>query len=361
MLQSILSNISIVLLMHLVMSMLLNMRKELSERTIQLAMILLVSSSVIVMFYLPINFDGYKLDMRFIPLVFLAYIWGWKYALPTLVIASLWRLVMGGDGAIPGIIFGMVGPTLLALIFHSRSKLHGRYIEKLLLITLCWFVSDFPIIFIMPNGYEIFKDISFIRSSTFIITAVILYTFIVLERQRSTLNEQLQRLAREDSLTKLLNKRGFYEIINEKVKNKQSKHYMAMMDIDHFKHLNDTYGHIIGDHVLVQVAKILKQYGNKDLKIGRYGGEEFIIYIGNLSFEQAKQTLEDIRQEIKNSGFRFEQGKINVTVSIGLAELEPHSPILQTVNQADKYLYAAKKNGRDRVVTSQDLSIVKYS
>lgn len=348
--------------MHLVMSMLVNFREEISTRIIDLAITLIVSGAVITIFYLPINFDGYMLDMRFIPLVFLAYIWGWKLGIPALVIVSTWRLFMGGDGTVPGILFGMIGPTFLALAFHHRAKLQGKHLERILLILSCWLICDLPIIFLLPNGLEIFKGIAFVRSVTFVGTAIILYSCIVLERQRRTLNEKLQKLAGEDPLTKLLNKRRFYEIMKEKVKKEGTTHYLAMLDIDHFKKLNDTYGHVIGDDVLTKVGRILKKYEHDDLRIGRYGGEEFIFFIGNSSFEEASQILEQIRTEISDTCFILEQGKtIKITVSIGLANIERDSHILQSINQADKNLYLAKKNGRNRIVTSMDATCIKTS
>lgn len=361
MLQSILSNLAIILLMHLFMSMFLNLRKEVPTRIIDVSITLIVSLAVIAIFYLPINFDGYMLDMRFIPLVFLSYIWGWKRAIPALLIVSTWRYLMGGEGAIPGIIFGMVGPTLLVLAFHHRSKLQGNYIEKILLIVACWFISDFPIIYFIPDGLDIFKDIAFVRSLTFVGTAIILYTFIALERQRRTLNEKLQKLAGEDPLTKLLNKRRFYEVITERI-HRSDTSFIAMLDIDHFKKLNDTYGHVIGDEVLIKVGKILKNYEHEDLKIGRYGGEEFIFFIGCASFECASQILEKIRMEISETSFVLEQGKpARITVSIGMAKLEKEAHIIESVNRADKCLYLAKKNGRNRIITSRDAALIKSS
>lgn len=362
MIQSILSNLAIILMMHLVMSMLMSYKKQLSARFVYVATILLVSMSVISMFYLPIRFGGFLLDMRFIPLVFYGYFWGWKMALPPLLIAALWRFFMGGDGAIPGIIFGMVAPTLLALIFHHRSKIEGEYLHKILLILACWFICDFPIVFFIPGGVEIFQRIGLLRLTTFVGTSIIWYSFIMLERQRSSLNERLQKLAGEDPLTRLLNKRRFYEVAKEKIESDGSMGFIAMMDIDHFKNLNDTYGHVVGDDILIKVGRVLKESEIEDVLVGRYGGEEFIIYLGNSNFESAARTLDEIRTKIRNIRLILENGKtIGITVSAGLAEIEKDAHILSTVDHADKLLYLAKKNGRDRVLTYRDVSFLKTS
>lgn len=352
MIQSILSNVAIILLMHLTMTMILNLQKKIRPGVITAMKIMLISGSVICMFYLPIRLGDFWVDMRFIPLIFLAYIQGPKVALPSLFIASLYRFFMGGEGMVPGIIFGMVGPTLLALAFHWRSHLKGNYLEKIGIVIGAWLICDVPIIFIIPDGLEVFKSIAFVRAFSFVATSIVLYLFIMMEQQRASLNKKLQKLAGEDPLTKLLNKRKFFEVVEEKVCSLEPKHFLAMVDLDHFKRLNDTYGHIVGDKILIHISNILRRYESQTIKVGRYGGEEFIIYLGNTTYEDAANIAERIREEIKATPFLFKDGKsIQVTVSIGLAELTDGSGMLHSVHQADKCLYKAKQRGRDRIVT----------
>lgn len=352
MIQSILSNLAIILLMHLTMSTVYNFQRKIKPIVLKVITILLNSASVIILFYLPIQLiEGYFVDMRFIPLVFLAYIQGWKLAIPSLLIAATWRFFMGGAGMPPGIIFGMVLPTLVALAFHPRSKLKKRYVEKIFVIVLCWFVCDFPIIFIVPNGLEIFQDTALIRITSFVITAIILYTFIMQDRQRRFLNHQLMKMADEDPLTKLLNKRKFFEVIEEKLKILKPNHYIAMIDIDHFKKVNDTYGHLFGDKILCEVANLLKKYENRNIVISRFGGEEFILYFGETDYETTKLILEEIRREIKNTTFIFnEKIPVTITISIGLAPLKSEHNLIESIYFADQNLYKAKQSGRDCLI-----------
>ncbi|RUL51648.1 GGDEF domain-containing protein [Lysinibacillus antri] len=353
MFQSILSNLAIILLTHLIMSMLMHYRKRITSFTYHTLSIILVSCSIIAMFYLPIRFGDFWLDMRFIPLVFFAYFHGWKIAISSLIIAGFWRFLMGGDGMVPGILFGMIGPTLLALAFHSRANIESNYLEKLSLLIGCWLICDIPIIFAMPNGLEVFKDIAFIRSISFIITGIIWYIFIMQNRQLKYLYDELEKQAGEDPLTKLLNKRKFFDVVTDKVKSLKPNHYIAMVDIDHFKNINDTYGHLIGDKILIDVAHILKDYETKFIQVGRYGGEEFIIYIGNTTNEDAKKLIEQIHKKIKEHEFIIDEYQhIKITASIGLASLEDNSTLLHTVNKADINLYRAKQSGRNRFVCS---------
>lgn len=353
MIQSILSNLAIILLMHLIMTFIMDHQRNTSRHFRSIITVLLISACTVSLFYLPIHLnENFFVDMRLIPLTFLAYLHGWL-ALPALLIASTWRFFMGGDGMAPGIIFGMVLPTLIALAYHPRSKLKKHYAEKISLIFLCWFVSDFPIIFIVPNGWEIFKETAFFRAGSIVVTAIILYTFIMQDRQRRFLHSQLEKMADEDPLTKLINKRKFYELVEEKTSTLKPAHYIAMIDIDHFKKVNDTYGHLFGDKILADVADILKKYECKNLVVGRFGGEEFIIYIGETDLKTAKNILEEIRKDIKSATFLYKKDeKVHITVSIGIAQLIPENEnnLLESIYNADQKLYEAKKRGRDCLV-----------
>lgn len=353
MIQSVLSNIAVILLMHLTMTIIWDYQKKIPPFYRKVISIFLNSTCVIVLFYLPIHLnENYFVDMRFVPLAFLAYLQGW-IAIPALLIASTWRFFMGGDGMVPGILYGMILPTFIALIFHHRSNIKKHYIEKIFIVLLCWFVSDFPIIFIVPNGWEIFKDTAILRVSSIVVTSIILYTFIMQDRQRRFLNSHLEKMADEDPLTKLVNKRKFYELVEEKVNTLKPNHYIAMIDIDHFKKVNDTYGHIFGDKVLVEVAKILRKYECKNLVVGRFGGEEFIVYIGESDLITAKNILEEIRKDIKYTSFPYSTvEKVNITVSIGLSQFKGEMNLIETIYHADQNLYNAKRNGRDLLVYS---------
>lgn len=354
MLQSILSNLAIILLMHLIIHSLKNYRKRLPKKLYTLLLVLTVSASVISMFYLPIEFEGYRVDLRMIPLVFLAYFSNWKLTLPILLIVSIWRVLMGGVGTTPGILFGMIGPTLLTLAVYKNNKYPHSYIDKIVLITVCWLISDFPIVFIVPNGLAIFKSIVIWRYTSLIGAASVFYYFVLMERKRYSLNNQLEFIAWHDSLTKLLNRNKFFEIVEGKRNETKENQYLAMVDLDYFKKLNDTYGHVVGDQILSEIGGIFKKYENEYVKVGRYGGEEFIIYQGHTNFEQAVLYIEAIQKEIRTTSFYIDEHlSTYVTVSIGIAKLEDDMTLQEAVKQADQNLYVAKEKGRDQIEASE--------
>ncbi|MEM7457397.1 MAG: diguanylate cyclase [Planctomycetota bacterium] len=161
-------------------------------------------------------------------------------------------------------------------------------------------------------------------------------------------NEQLNFLASYDPMTKCMNRRAFwfnYEQLWEDVE--PAKLSITMVDVDHFKSINDTYGHSVGDEVLIGVGDILqKVVGNNGL-VCRYGGEEFAILIPNESFEFAVEVAEQIRLALSADKI----ANIDVTASLGvsnrkLGAMDPQ----HMLDQADECLYAAKKSGRNRVV-----------
>jgi diguanylate cyclase (GGDEF)-like protein len=124
-----------------------------------------------------------------------------------------------------------------------------------------------------------------------------------------------------------------------------------MFDIDNFKKINDTYGHLAGDHVLKQLASVIKSRIRREDILSRYGGEEFAIILPEIDAYNALQFAEKIRRLIEKAVFKFEDTEIPVTISIGVtsitAELqEPHD----FIRVADTKLYEAKSQGRNRVV-----------
>lgn len=340
--------------MHLLLSVTMGFRHTLKPIVHRIIVIMIVSAAVISLFYLPIRFGDFRLDMRMIPLIFLAYMHGWKFAVPTLILVSLWRFILGGPGMLPGIFFGMLGPTLVALAVRQKINFKWRHLIKIAIVLICWLISDFPIIWLMPNGIEIFQNIAFVRASSLVATSIILYTFIRHEQQRADLNNELKKLANEDSLTRLLNRRKFFEVLEQKINNKkeQNNHYIAMIDIDFFKQLNDTYGHVIGDEILKELGKTLKSFEEDQVKVGRYGGEEFIMYIGGKSASDVLQLVKMIHHHVQNTPFHSGHLTIQITLSIGLAKFDPNESLLYAINRADKNLYEAKDKGRNCIVTS---------
>jgi diguanylate cyclase (GGDEF)-like protein len=169
------------------------------------------------------------------------------------------------------------------------------------------------------------------------------------------LYEQMSRLAKTDQLTGLINRHGYEEIVAREMSS--AKRYgrplsMAIVDIDHFKRINDTYGHVVGDKVLKAVAETALKLLRECDYCFRFGGEEFVALMPQTSLDAAMAALERLRQGIEASEFYLYGHNVKLTVSAGVVSYtggdERQERLLQ---EADQAMYAAKEGGRNRVVS----------
>ncbi|HHF0524872.1 TPA: GGDEF domain-containing protein [Legionella anisa] len=156
-----------------------------------------------------------------------------------------------------------------------------------------------------------------------------------------------------DTLTKIAN-RNFYNISIQKAYSRWQTTgvniVLALADIDHFKNINDKYGHLTGDKVLMKIASIFQDSMRSIDFLARYGGEEFVVIFEGLSLEQSKEKLENLRLEIENFHFLFRGNRVPVTVSFGLTNIIQGDDTDSLFTRADEALYKAKNNGRNQIV-----------
>lgn len=166
---------------------------------------------------------------------------------------------------------------------------------------------------------------------------------------------RLERLAFTDSLTGLLNRRGIEQEIGAELARVNREHYAAplsvvLFDLDHFKTVNDRYGHLGGDFVLQEMAAILPPALRPFDRVGRLGGEEFLVVLPHTSFEQAVAIAERLRTLIEITAFGFEREEIMVTASLGVATTQSKDGSWpELMRDADEALYRAKAKGRNQV------------
>ncbi|MCK9571683.1 MAG: GGDEF domain-containing protein [Candidatus Omnitrophica bacterium] len=200
-----------------------------------------------------------------------------------------------------------------------------------------------------PIGYLAARQISPEDKDKFSILA---QQFIVGIR-RALLYQKVQELTITDSLTQVYNRRYFLERFNEELeRSKKNKLNLAflMLDVDNFKKYNDRYGHLVGDAILKQVAKILRDTVRQIDFIGRYGGEEISIVLTETAGQQAGFVAERIRRAINESRFQVYDEDLSVTVSIGISVFKASSlKVIQLIEMADFALYQAKKSGKNKV------------
>ncbi|HEC69173.1 MAG TPA: GGDEF domain-containing protein [Candidatus Omnitrophica bacterium] len=170
---------------------------------------------------------------------------------------------------------------------------------------------------------------------------------------RAHLYKKLEKISLTDSLTHLPNRRYFMERYEDEFRRSEKFKFdlsFLMVDIDHFKNYNDTFGHLAGDVILREVANLLKENIREIDFVGRFGGEEFSIFLPQTSKEQAISVSERLREKIAESEIQAYDEKVKLTISIGVATFPENSRDKDLlIEVADKALYQAKQKGRNRV------------
>jgi len=183
--------------------------------------------------------------------------------------------------------------------------------------------------------------------------------------QISELKEELSQTKKDasiDFLTKVYNRRSFIRALKDFVRDYYERKYpfaLLMIDIDHFKKINDTYGHLCGDKVLKAVAGTLKLNLRARDIVGRYGGEEFGVILPGSNLAQAVNIAERLRKAVEELTIDCNGIPIKVTISIGVATMKDGLNEESLINLADEALYLAKRSGRNRVKTMLDVEIEK--
>jgi diguanylate cyclase (GGDEF)-like protein/PAS domain S-box-containing protein len=176
--------------------------------------------------------------------------------------------------------------------------------------------------------------------------------------ERKQIEEKLKYLATHDSLTRLINRSSMEEQLkNELLRADRYKHALSifLLDLDHFKSINDTYGHQVGDAVLQKISRVIEGLIRKIDYAGRYGGEEFIIILPETSIGKAELLAERMCKQIAENSIQMENDdKLNITASIGIASFPEHGKSCgEIVSAADSAMYAAKDAGRNCVRTAK--------
>lgn len=192
----------------------------------------------------------------------------------------------------------------------------------------------------------------------------VLYNFtgqvgIAIENAR--LFNQIEKLATTDGLTGAYTRTHFFrmsEFIIEEHRNSNKCVSLIMLDIDYFKKINDTYGHLVGDKTLKQLVATLKMVLTEDCIIGRYGGEEFLVLLKDTDLDTAIDIAEELREKVENMNIEIDKDSfIKSTISIGVANTSKNIfKTSQLIEKADQALYLSKQNGRNKVSTVQSLA-----
>lgn len=188
------------------------------------------------------------------------------------------------------------------------------------------------------------------------------YLEVLDERERDTLTGLFNRRTFEGKLAKLLQAYRPMRIVNpreresigqeRRIYSSKESHWLAILDIDQFKNINDTYGHVFGDEVLLLISQLMKKFFRQNDLLFRFGGEEFVIVLRPTSEKNTSMLLERFRAAVNE--YKFPRIG-NVTISIGYTKMTPDDYHITVIDAADKALYYAKDNGRNRICNYEQL------
>lgn len=174
-------------------------------------------------------------------------------------------------------------------------------------------------------------------------------------------NKNLELLSSIDSLSGLFNQRCFYETIQEvfneyksnREKGQSCTLSICIFDIDLFKNINDSYGHLTGDNIIRHIGSLLKKHIRCTDTAYRYGGDEFIILFHDTDLNTAAKIVEALRKSIMSTGFPHNGSDVHITISAGVSSLDEAADINDLIEKADRRLYFSKENGRNRVTSNK--------
>jgi diguanylate cyclase (GGDEF)-like protein len=254
------------------------------------------------------------------------------------------------------------GPLWVFLLPPVTLFLHG--LKRGLIDLACFlaimcamfFTSDYPLI---ATSYD--PDFTSRLILSFL-TVTFLSAFYEYSREASykktlEISQEFERLAKKDALTKLSNRRDAMDKLEyeySRMKRTNQPFTVLLCDIDHFKSINDNYGHDVGDKALVAIASLFQSLIRAQDTVARWGGEEFIFLLPQTSLTQAQVFADKLHLHLSQMTISTEQGDVSCTLSAGLCQSENKLSISEILKKADNALYLAKNNGRNRTEAHTD-------
>ncbi|MCT4777755.1 MULTISPECIES: diguanylate cyclase [Exiguobacterium] len=294
-----------------------------------------------------LHLESFLIDLRAIPISLAVLFGGWVSGTVAAVIFLIGRFFMVTDGVYIGFYLAVLSMIGLVLpISLLRLKLDNTRTTLLVFMTVS--VIDFGIVTYYALPLTVFYPV-FLTYTVMAYGGGCASYRLLHELRRHFENVQhQQQLARTDALTGIANRR----LLNEAMANLnvEAKEYaLILVDIDHFKRVNDTYGHDVGDDVLRELGMLLVAESEERHLVGRFGGEEFLIIMPNAKKEEVSCLAESIREKVSTFPFETSAGTLHITVSLGAC----HSNDIEVdsvLKHADEALYHAKESGRNRFI-----------
>ena len=291
----------------------------------------------------------------------------WAQKILPFIVVGIFIISLLRDGYLTGVLSPVVMISYISLVtvgcvLLPRSIVYTAFIPTTFFLLLFAYLSYqqmmpyAPLFLFEPGYYHLngFWLLSMLYGILpILITCMILFEILLSQwRHREAL---IQHLSEIDPLTNIYNRRSINDALSNLDHLAVHSYALVLLDLDHFKVINDRYGHHKGDEALVQVSEVLKHELRGSDVVGRFGGEEFILVLKNSSLQQAQIIAERCRSRIEALQLQSDQAQaIQITASFGVAISHPNMHPQQLLSYADKALYQAKAAGRNRVVCYTD-------
>ena len=267
-----------------------------------------------------------------------------------ILFSAMTELISGGHFGTLTFVIGMVAVIFFMLPYSNRKK----HIYQLIGAALAVAIS-----LISVFNYSLYPELmdlvlhhsSFVKVLNLIITLFSLFylTNLYLVELRTT-REKLDYNSNHDVLTGLYNRRFFEGIMKRSKEEKETSYSVAMLDVDDFKKINDTYGHETGDRVLAAVSKCIEASLPENAVAVRWGGEEFVIYLPQVDNDRAMEILDVFRTKLSEQVIYHRGTRVSITATIGLCTGESIADYEEYIRQADEKLYWGKQHGKNQIV-----------
>lgn len=300
------------------------------------------------------------LDLRHIPVILVAFYGGFLPTIVSAIVITIGRFFIAVN-------YSSYVSLYMMLIIAIGAGLIVRYIKggdwRKWTFLLLYSQLIFSIaLYIVVEDYSKVLNFAIFHIVSTLIGGYLTFYFVRYIRKTSARYYQYKENSQRDSLTGLYNVRSFDLFYNQMIKEavqEQKACAICLIDVDHFKQINDTYGHSAGDEVLKQLAYLLSGLTRSGDTLSRNGGEEFSVLLPHCSVEQAKEIAARIREAVFNHEFILpDKKKLTLSVSIGVSSFNGNSVAEDSLFQeADEALYKAKRNGRNIVCTSRECLI----
>ena len=267
------------------------------------------------------------------------------YILLYLVFALILYLIYSGGYHDTGSLWVFALPPL-ALFIHGLKK---GLMDIGVFLMIILFMFFYPKDYLLEASYTTAFKVQIILSFLLLVFLSALYEY---SKERSIkkmkkVQSDLEFFLKRDPLTGLYNRRGYHDSIDE-ISDKHG--VMLMCDIDHFKKINDTYGHDAGDFVIQEVAQCIRENVRKEDVAIRWGGEEFLIFLANTNINNGYIVAEKLRESVERLTLYYrEDTTIKVTLSMGISSISNQIPLEEAIRNADNAMYVSKASGRNQI------------